>query len=100
MDSPFTFSSCGAATSLIAKRAPRRTKKLIWKRDREYCGCENCAGRQLIAPSSGRLFAGPFATQIAVLRLSRSPAGDVAVPFKTNSCGQPKTSPQPQRTQN
>jgi hypothetical protein len=29
-----------------------------------------------------------------------SPGGDVAVPFKTNSCGQPKTSPQPQRAQN
>jgi hypothetical protein len=30
----------------------------------------------------------------------RSPDGDVAVPFKTNSCGQPKTSPQPLRAQN
>jgi hypothetical protein len=30
----------------------------------------------------------------------RSPGGDVAVPFKTNSCGPPKTSPLPQRAQN
>jgi hypothetical protein len=30
----------------------------------------------------------------------RSPGGDVAVPFKANSCGQPKTPPRLQRAQN
>jgi hypothetical protein len=43
----------------------------------------------------------PDAPQNAVLEdCLRSPDGDVAVPFKTNSCGQPKTSPQPLRAQN
>ena len=30
----------------------------------------------------------------------RSPGGDVAIPFKTNRCGQPKPSPQQHRAQN
>lgn len=30
----------------------------------------------------------------------RSPGGEVAVPFKTNSCGRPKASPHLQRAQN
>jgi hypothetical protein len=30
----------------------------------------------------------------------QSPGGDVAVPFKTNSCGQPKASSRPLRAQN
>lgn len=30
----------------------------------------------------------------------RSPGGDVAVPFKANSCGRPKSPPRPQHAQN
>jgi hypothetical protein len=43
----------------------------------------------------------PDAPQNAVLEdCLRSPNGDVAVPFKTSSCGQPKTPLQPLRAQN
>jgi hypothetical protein len=35
-----------AANSLIAYREPRRMENSISIRDREYCGCENSAGRQ------------------------------------------------------